>query len=241
MSATETKSKQIVGRYTSFAEVKGSIHRPSLQRDIDPKRIKEMREHIHERVKAGGEPYFGAIDLCYFEEKLWVNDGQHRLKALEEEYENGSIVPFNAVIYYVDSREEMATIFRVRNKGVPVPDYILKPPKDAAHGRLLRSIESWVNTKAFFGNKHNRPNINTKVFMDHLAESKLITHVGDLKHFQTIFEAANNNIKQQSESRAYCDNMGITQNMLSKCKEKGIYIGLDKNMHWLDNMFALPS
>src|SRR5881398_3099636 len=92
--------------FNSYQEIEGKYSIPSIQRDLISTHVSRLREHIREEISNGEDPIFGTISIADYNGKYYIIDGQHRLKAIEEEYKiNNTIVPFNAVIYNVTNKE----------------------------------------------------------------------------------------------------------------------------------------
>ena len=212
---------------------------------MDERRVQNMRFHIIEQRKKGREPYFSALTICRLGDVLYVVDGQHRLKAIKDDYEANKIpVPINLVIYHVADHNEMAEIFETINKGVPIPNYIKQPNKSRTRETLLREIETYVSKQKLFGQHHQRPYVNTVGFMNALAQSRLIRHIETVDHFATLLQAANKQFAEKYKIPAVRQSKRpkpITQNMWNKCVAAGIYIGLDEHMEWIDTLFELPA
>ncbi len=234
-----------IRRFSSYPEVEGKIHIPSLQRSLDERRIPEMLSHIDETGEINAAPIFGSIILCNLHNKLYVIDGQHRLKALERHYQaTKKLVPFNAVIYTINDPHLMQYIFTKVNSGVPVPDYILNPSPNDNRQSLLRLIEAEVVQYSLFKSattRQYRPYINVNTFMNRLCTSCIIEYIENIGHFRQIFNQANEYLKNKCLDVMYISSHKITQPMLKKCKDSGVYIGLDQNMLWLDELYQLPN
>jgi hypothetical protein len=231
---TDKKNQQEVKRYRSYADIAGRVDVPSIQRDLDVKVVAEMREHIADVIKAGREPIFGAIDLCRMKDRLFVIDGQHRLEALRQEYvESKQVIPFNVVIYNITTIEEMQWIFQIRNKGVPVPEYILNPSNDTKQHALLKEIESYIKTIPLFGSNVKRPAINTTVFMNRFRDGEYIVSIEGIKHFHKLLNMANDIMATKARDSKYRAKEKISDTMYNKCIKEGIYLGLDAGMAWM--------
>lgn len=232
-------------RFSSYQEVEGKLHIPSLQRSLDERRIPQMLNHIDETREMNTAPIFGSVILCNLDNKLFVIDGQHRLKALERHYQaTKKLVPFNAVIYTIKEPDLMQYIFTTVNSGVPVPDYILNPSPNDNRQSLLRLIEAEIIQYPLFKTtttRQYRPYIIVNTFINLLRTSCLIEYIENIDHFRQIFKEANEYLKNKSLDVRYISSNKITQPMLKKCEDSKVYIGLDHNMLWLNELYKLPN
>ena len=232
-------NRQEIRRYASYNDISGRVDVPSIQRSLDPERVAKIRNHIEQRVLNNKEPIFGAIDLCQLDGRYYVIDGQHRLKALEEDYKATSRqIPFNCVIYHIQSQEEMKDIFVVRNEGVPVPEWVINPPRRV---QLLREIENWILLIRCFKNSANtkRPYININDFMNRLSRSKLFVLVNTLSEFQQVFNKINQTNYLICNDSIASGRKNISDAMKRKCVEIGTWIGVDLNMPWFDDTYDM--
>ena len=232
-------NRQEIRRYASYNDINGRVDVPSIQRSLDLERVAKIRNHIEQRVLNNKEPIFGAIDLCQLDGRYYVIDGQHRLKALEEDYKATSRqIPFNCVIYHIQSQEEMRDIFVVRNEGVPVPEWVINPPRRV---QLLREIENWIRLIRCFKDSTStkRPYININDFMNRLSRSKLFVLVKTLSEFQQIFNKINQSNYLICKDSIASGRKNISDAMKRKCVEIDTWIGVDLNMPWFDDAYDM--
>ena len=151
-------------------------------------------------------------------EKLFVVDGRHRIKSLEENYKETNIdTIFYTIIYTVTCQEEMETIFKIRNSGTPVPEFILNPPE--GKGPLLKEIHIFMRSLPLIkiskpGTKINRPNINLTNFMEYIVESQYLNECTNIEEFVKIFWKINKKIKKKKRDENWKKKLNITENML---------------------------
>lgn len=232
-------------KYDSYLDIKGKLYIPSLQRDLDESRIPQMVSHIYQAFEMRAAPIFGAVTLCNLDNRLYVIDGQHRLKALEKHHElTGKLVPFYAVIYTITDPDMMKFIFSKINAGVPLPNYISNPGQDDDRKTLLRNIEAKIKNLPLFkttSTRQYRPYINVTFFMNQLEHSYLIESVETCDHFLQILGDANQKLQAKCHDASYISVNKITPAMIKKCEKSGIYIGIDQNMLWFDTLYDLPN
>src|SRR5438132_13860642 len=132
-----------VKTYNSYEDIEDKIYVPSFQRDLNLELVADIKKYIYERYKQKLHLCIGVLDFCKYNAQLFVVNGQHRVKALEEFYkETGNEIKFHAIIYTVTSQEEMQEIFKLLNSGLKVPDFILNLPTDKQ--KLIRKINKFI-------------------------------------------------------------------------------------------------
>jgi hypothetical protein len=229
---------QTVVTHLSYSDIQNTIYVPSIQRNIDENVVLEMRQHIKDTLAIGRTPIFGCLDIVNFNGVLYVTDGNHRLSALRDEYnENGIPVQFNVIYYNVDTWDDLTCIFEIRNKNVPLPDYIKF--RNEPNVELLKEIQNHLtlNYNVIFNNKSNRPYINLTSFMNSLSTSILFKSIIDndtLNKFKLAFIKANNDVKNNSINISWCKKNAVTNPMVLTCTGCSIYLGLDRNLTWLN-------
>ena len=223
-------------RFNSYKELENNICIPSIQRDLELERVDKIIFHLNERVSKSLPPIFGVISLCKLRQNndflYYVSDGQHRLEAYRREYvTKNKELPINAIIYEVETLEEVRENFCTINKCVEVPDYLLERTD---YTELMREIEKFIKLiKGFDTSKSSRPYVNINKFMNELKDSFLITTLKTLDDFKVEFNNANLAIKNQTKERSFLKSNKISESMLEKCIKFDNYIGLDKNLTWL--------
>lgn len=235
-------------RYGSFAELQEFIEIPDIQRDLMPKQVHSMKLHIKDRVEKGLEPIFGTIDLASVKgnPKLYICDGQHRIESIRDTFlKDKIIVPIHTMIYFVDTYEEMEEIYKVRNLGVPVPDYFLDlKNKVNLKKDVLKDIREYLerdDNKVFRYRVSHRPYININTFLEIFVKSKLYVIIDTIHDFGKVFDLLNteayNFIHRLDEKgkRKY----GITSNMMSVWDDAGVYIAYDYNFQYLDKDYDI--
>lgn len=221
--------RQEIKAFKSYEEIDGQIDIPDIQRSIMDDHVTSMATHI---MMNRSTPFFGAIDLVNLNGKLYVIDGQHRLSAIERVYRvRGIVVEFFAVIYHVNNHDDMVEIFKMRNKNIPVPQYIMDV-NDNKLG-LLKDIQNIIIGVNLFDNKHiNRPYININNFMESLRKSKLISIINSRDDFISIFHTINEDLRVQYTDLSKRKKLNISETMYTTARENGIFFGLDKNTPW---------
>lgn len=237
---TETK------KYNSYEEIENKLHLPSFQRDINRNVVDEIKEYIKSRRKENLDLTIGVIDLCKLNGQLFCIDGQHRIKALEELYnETKKDIPFYCIIYTVSSKEEMEEIFKIRNYNIPLPDFIISPP--IGKQDLIREISRFMMDLPLTkigksGSKTRRPNIDLNRFMDFLTDSELLNQCQIIEDFTAVFWKINEKIRKNRNKEDFLKTHNISENMLKTIEDKcsnyecKIFIGLYTDYSKFDDL-----
>lgn len=223
-------------KFSSYLELKSNVEIPKIQRNLSLTRVDLMRQHIREYASKGKEPIFGTLDLVSIEgiNKLYVCDGQHRLIALQQEFEfNKFLIPIHCLIYNVSTYEEMEQIFITRNSGVAVPEYYLDIKNKLENKtELVKDIEQYLsNIPTFSHSNTRRPMINITNFINTLTKSKIFGLLSSISDFHKILEYINmesaNIVENMSEIQL--KRYGISQRMLEVWRANAVYVGYDLN------------
>lgn len=227
-------------RYNSYAEIANFIQKPEIQRNIIPKQIDAMKLYVSSCLEKGIEPVFGSVDIVKVSSypKMFITDGQHRMMVIEDFYRNNIHIPIHAMIHNVETYEEMEDIFRIRNLGIPVPEFICVKAKDdiSKKQNLIRDIASWIEKLPTFRYRNaNRPYVNITIFLDCLLKSKLYSIIETQEDFEKVLNLIN------SESYQYVlslddkakKRLGITVNMMKVWSDTSVYIGYDASYPYL--------
>lgn len=227
-------------RFNSYAEISNLIEIPDIQRNIIPKQFEAMKLYVSSCLEKGIEPVFGTIDLVKVSSypKMFICDGQHRILTIEDFYKNNIHIPLHIMIHNVETYEEMEDIFRIRNLGIPVPEFLtVKAKGDIANKQsLIKEIASWIeNIPTFRYRNANRPYVNITQFLDSFLKSKLYNVIDNRDEFEKVLNLIN------SESYQYVlslddkgrKKLGITANMMKVWNETSVYIGYNSNFPYL--------
>lgn len=233
-------------RYSSYNELHSIIEIPDIQRNVIPKQVHNMELYIQECITKSMEPVFGTIDLVSIkgDQKLHLVDGQHRFLAIKNVYLNSKvIIPIHTMIYNVETYEDLENIFRLRNLGVPIPEYYINLKQKAdTKLSLVKEITSYLEDIPIFSYKRNtRPYINLPIFMEGLINSKLFSIINNMDDFIKVLYQLNLNaynvicsLDEKGKRR-----LGITQNMINVWSEHKMYVPYDSNMVYFGKDFDI--
>lgn len=231
-------------KFDSFLDVPDNFFVPSIQRTVIKEHLNHMRKYIQECVKNNEEPVFGTIDLVLYKDNYYLVDGQHRFVAIQKEFfENKSIIPVHTLVYEIKTSDEVLAktkiedIFKLRNRGIPVPNFILSTKEEKKD--LLKDIVLFLDQicpsifKQVGG--HTRPKININAFIENFRKTELFRNIKNLEDFRKVFNELNlqcyHKIAKMTEKqmRKY----GITENMISVWSQHKIYVGYSKDFDYL--------
>jgi hypothetical protein len=230
----------IYKKFNSFLELESKLYIPSIQRDVIPQHVKNMRSHIQEYAKKGKEPIFSAVDIVLLDSKYYIVDGQHRISAIRQEYEeNKLLVPIHSLLYTVENEEELEEIFRIKNSNIPVPDFILSVKENKKE--LLKQITTFLLSTypgIFKTDKHARPYINVNVFIEHFRQSNIFSYIETIDQFKDVFQMMNQQCytKISTMIEKSKKKYGISERMLTVWTENSVYIGYSKDFDFLEEL-----
>lgn len=225
----------------SILEIKEQIYIPSVQRNIIRQHVVEIKEYINKSLSEGKEPILGAIDLAYYDYKYYLIDGQHRFVALSEvTMERNLPIPFHCLIYLVTSQEELEEVFLIRNKNVPLADFLKSLNEEKSS--LLKVIVSFLETnykEIFRYDKKVRPYIEINTFIEHFRSSRLYSIIENISQFVDVFNMLNQECytKVMTMTEKERKKYGVSDSMISVWSNNGVYIGFDKNYEFFSEKF----
>ncbi len=228
--------KPIIKTYTSYSELP-ELTIPPFQRALNKADSRKMALHIKEQRDNNSYPFFGCIDIVIYDDINYIIDGQHRIDALRRDYEKYRKETFFTVMYHtVKKYRKMVRIFEIRNLGVPIPNYIFSSTNDEERSILVSIHRYYLDRDGFCSESIKRPLINITMFMDKIVEEDIISreNIKTLDDFKVFFKTKNRLIKKVCENENFCKRKGITDSMLNKCELNSLYIGVLKNMEWLN-------
>jgi hypothetical protein len=232
-------------RFSSISEIPKEVFIPNIQRNIIKEHVESMRKHIQEYTKLGKEPIFGTLDFVLYDGAYYLVDGQHRYTAIQKEYfEHDIVVPLHVLVYEVISavtkESAVEEIFKVRNKGIPVPKFMLSIKESKKD--VLKEITTYLETlcPAVFKHKGGlvRPKININTFIEHFRVAPFFRSIATLEDFIRIFTLVNQECFERlcamddKQKRKH----GITENMIEVWTQNKIYIGYNKDFTFFNDL-----
>lgn len=226
----------LIKTYTSYMDLPKLVI-PPFQRSLNKADSRKMALHIKEQRDNNSYPFFGCIDVVIYDGVNYIIDGQHRVDALKRDYEKYKKETFFTVMYHTVKRyKKMVRIFEIRNLGVPIPNYIFSCSTDEERSILVSIHRYYLDKDGFCSDSTKRPLINITIFMDKIVEEDIISreNITSLEDFKEFLKSKNKLIKKLCQDENFCKRKGITDSMLNKCEINSLYIGVLKNMEWLN-------
>ena len=216
---------------------------PEIQRPADLQRVEEIVQY-HANTGGGNnrQPVLiGDLIVAHSQDgDAWVVDGQHRWLAyqrLAPVYPDAAAT-VELIRLGVEGAPTMAELFKVVNRSVPVPDYVIKAVLDGTHRQVLdqfgRMVEGAFAPFASRATNPRRPNISVPRLLDRLAESVALQQLGDAA---SLFEY----LRWTSERLGHRDIRNTERANAKAVKHKcePLYITSDADDAWMSDPVAL--
>lgn len=228
-------------KFDSITDIPLDVFIPNIQRNIIKEHVESMRKHIREYVILGREPVFGALDFVLYNGAYYLVDGQHRYTAIQKELlDNDTIIPIHAMIYEVHSEDMIEEIFKIRNRGIPVPKFMLSIKESKKD--VLKEAATYLENLCPDIFKHKggllRPKINIEIFLEHFRVAPFFKSVITLNDFIHVFNLVNQECfsrlcsMDDKEKRKH----GITEHMIELWSGYKIYIGYNKDFNFFNDL-----
>ena len=231
-----------------LSKVIGSLNYWSGQRMIMEDHLEEMfREKLAQLLKQELPEFYQVITLCEMNGKLFIVDGQHRIRCAERLMREGHVsdVKFCFEVIKVSSEEGIHNIFCEINKSKPVPINYTNPSE------VVRLAFAIIYQKYGGQFDHSerivRPKISTETFKD------LLTRVNNYCNFTTpeqlvkLVMATNDFIRDVCQTNPATFLLGsredrrIRQDTINKCVRGNLlFFGIFKRTEFgsLDGWFS---
>jgi len=215
-----------------------------LNRHIDQKEVNELKEVFINDIRELGYPrLFDPIHLCHFldekEEHVYeIIDGQHRYKALLEIHEDQDLNFDNFDIYVeiheVNNEKEKMNLFDKinRRKQINRKDLInYKIPSfiDQFEQNWLKKYKTKIYGK-------NRPFIDRSLLEKKLKSQSERLEKYNVEELIGIFAQLNKDISKNPKANQFGKSSRPSPGTFYKAKEKNFYLGLDKNLDWIEKI-----
>jgi hypothetical protein len=165
--------------YTLERLVSLNLLTPELQRTIDDEVVQDIVEYQTQRFQKYRSFLFtGVIVAAQIGARMFLVDGQHRLRAMQRLYLSQPDYKIAVLIVSVNEQFSMQELFVMLNKSKPVPDYIIETTTNLQQRAILDEFVLLFKRdfKAFLSkSKHpHRPNINLDLLADAIHASSLL-------------------------------------------------------------------
>jgi len=202
------------------------IIKPDMQRIIDNNKLREIVEFQLEYNKKYNHFNFsasGPINIHIWNNKKFIIDGQHRMRALEILYkEHSHDITFYVTMVSVDTIEELEFNYNMINKNTPLPDFSKfktidkNIPETVAVKFQLKFPDIWAkNTRA------RRPHVYFNFFQESLA---FICEETSINCSEVLYKTIiDYNLKLKGRDKS---SFKVTDNIYNKAKQTDLYLGL---------------
>lgn len=214
--------------FNTFSEVDGFLI-PAFQRRLDNEVVNEIAIHIKEQRAKNSYPYLGCIEIVEYDGNKYIIDGQHRYEAYRKDWKNNDKPTLITVmIHTVDSYSEMVKIFKLRNTNQEVPRYIISCCDENERQLMIKIEEYLMSSDGVMKKETKRPYVNILKFMDDLLKENVLAENGidSFEKFKTFFKVKNRAIRDSCRNERFLKRNKITESMLTKAENFGLYIGL---------------
>ena len=203
---------------------------PNVQRIRDDDKVNDIVTYQRIELRDHGRyNFFGVINIHYCEEtrKHYLVDGQHRYESVRI-LSNDCNVQVAIELVVVSTIEELKYNYSIINKNTPLPEFpdtINKnvPETAATHFKTMYPTMWSKNSRA------RRPHIFFNYFQEALGvlcEQLKINNADDLLNMIVEY----NKRLMGWDMSGLPEHKNINENMLSKCKDTGLYLGLYKHV-----------
>lgn len=213
---------------------------PNFQRSLNQEHVDEIFKTTIEYVKLEAGTPFPILSIARYQEgltyKFFIIDGQHRYHAYKKIYQLGyKFLVDIQVVNCVDANEALH-LYKLSNKRMEHSETQLNDETS----QLEKDIIIWMNEKEqskFFGyNMSPRPKIRIQTFIDKFHNSSIKSKIYNLDDFRIYLTNKNEEIKQTFLRDIYyfrCQ-YDLTESMIKKAIDLNFFLGLDKNLAWLN-------
>ena len=231
-------------KFLSFSDLQSQIEIPSIQRNLNKEVVNEIYNYIYSCLAKLKEPVFGTLDLVSIggSKMMYLTDGQHRFEALKNIYENlGRNIPVHTMIYNVQNYEEMEEIFKIRNRGIPMPDYYLDIKNNITKRKdLVKEIENLVTQIPIVKIANcNRPFLNRTNFINAFTNSSIFSLINNVDDFNTLLSHINQKCCDivSSMDDKHKKRKGISDKMIKVWDDCGWYLSYDLNFPYFNDTY----
>ena len=203
---------------------------PNIQRIIDIDKVNDIVVYQKNELKERGVcNFFGLINIhfCYETKEYYLVDGQHRYEAIKilSKYNN---IPFAIEVVDVSSLDELKQNYLIINKNTPLPEF-----PDTIDKNIPETVAKYFKTKypSIWSktSRARRPHIYFNYFQEALGFLSEQLKIKDADILQKVVVDYNERIMNWDVT-GLPDYKNINEQLLTKCNETGIYLGLYKHI-----------
>lgn len=208
----------------------------SLNRDIDHLHVKTLYDEFKIKINESSELDLpNTISISYYENKYFIIDGQHRIKAIKELTKNYEFdCKLRVDLYYPKNYEDMLNILSVINYSKPLDI-------NSIFNTIINDILTFIKTEykninkniIKASNKCQRPFINEYQFVEKLKECKFIISYKKTTFIFKKIRKINERYQNLDPKKLKFNNKSLTSNMILKAGEFNCFLGFDTDFEWL--------
>ncbi len=193
---------------------------PFIQRDFIIERVEKLYDTLMNYYNEYGYVHdMNLIHICYYNNKYYILDGQHRYRAYnqfsEEIYEDFNIL---VCFYKCDTREDYRNIFRELNDNFISSDLIIDETEMEKSEKLKEHIKDKYSNFLSNAMRPNPPNVNLNSMV-----SGFIKKYPNKTSYEIIdmFEKINNKLKEVIP----VDDVDFNLKVIGKRSQNNLYYG----------------
>lgn len=219
---------------------------PKFQRQINEEHINEIIKTIHKYVISGlGTPLppisvaqYQVDNGSFLSVNLKIIDGQHRYHAYKKLYEMGNKFLVDIHVINCVDYNEAEMFYQLYNKKLEHSQ--IQISNSSSFSELELEIHRWINlssnSKLFGSDKSQRPKIRISKLIDKFHISSIKNSISSFNDFYTFLQNKNEEIKQTilTNKMSYEYGKDITNNMYEVAFSLNWFLGLDKELSWLN-------
>ena len=208
------------------------IELPNIQRIRDDDKVNDIINYQLNYFKKNKKfNFLGVINIHYCKENstFYLVDGQHRYESIKRLYKEMSHeVDICVEVVCVNSLDELKENYGILNKNTPLPDF-----PESVDKNLVEKVANYFKEK--YPNiwsktsRARRPHLYFNFFQESLAALVDKLNIKDYKNLQKIVEDYNLKLRKWDKAQ-FPDSSNINDNMLEKCQDTGLYLGLFKHI-----------
>jgi 5-methylcytosine-specific restriction endonuclease McrA len=224
------------------------INIPDIQRELDNEHALELKENQMKRFNEMGSFDFGILDVCIYDDTLYLINGQHRYKVLQdlmtENLEHYSSIPIYILVRTVKSKLELDQLWSAVNNSKPMA--LCKNVENQAFcSRLRKYLQLNYSKYLVRSARPSRPHINLDLLQEKIMECKFFEDFPNLSDIDLIREIETLNRFYMMTSYVTWKSWNIKQfdRLIGKCNDKltsgaikPFYIGIYNNFEWLNRI-----
>ena len=200
---------------------------PHIQRLCDETKVNDIVVYQSHRLKQNGACNFlGVINIHFCKEtgELYIIDGQHRYEAVKCICREVCNFPVAVEIVVVDTLDEVKENYKILNKNTTLPDFPDTIDKAIPEKVALYFKEKYPTIWSK-SSRARRPHIFFDFFQEALGVLTEYLEITTSAELQRLVDDFNTKLSKWNPEQ-YPDSKTVNANILGKCKETGMYLGL---------------